>query len=225
MSGRRWTRLVAPVGAALGVALIGACAGTPSLVPDDPAAPPPAAPDSFDVEFQTSEGPFVVRAHREWAPVGVDRFHDLVRRGYFDGVVFFRVVEGFVVQFGLHGDPAVTEIWTGATLPDEPVRVPNERGRVSYARGGPGTRSVQLFINLRSNSPRLDTLSSGPVAGYPPIGEVVRGMEVVDSLEGRYGGEPASRQDSIRALGNAWLDRTYPELDRVLTARIVQRWD
>lgn len=205
--------------------LVAACAGAPGLIPDDPAAPPPVAPDSFLVAFETTAGPFRVMAHRAWSPAGVDRFRDLLRRGYYDDQVVFRVVEGFVVQFGLHGDPAVNAGWEGAAIPDEPVRVPNTRGRVSYARGGPHSRTVQLFINLRDNSPRLDTLSSGTVAGYPPIGEVVEGMDVVDRLEGKYGGAPAARQDSIRLLGNAWLERTYPDLDRILRARVVESWN
>ncbi|MEK6687940.1 MAG: peptidylprolyl isomerase, partial [Gemmatimonadota bacterium] len=114
--------------------------------------------------------------------------------------------------------------WQRLGIPDEPVGRENSRGRVSFARGGPRTRSLQIFINLGNNSPRLDTLTVGEVVGYPPIGEVTTGMEAVDLFSGEYGAAPAQRQDSIRALGNAWLDRTYPNLDRIYRARITREW-
>lgn len=210
--------------AAGAVALAAACGGTPSLVPDEPMKATPVAPDSFLVEFETTEGPVRMMAYREWSPAKVDRFHDLLRRGYYDDIVIFRVVDDYVAQFGLHGTPEVTAAWRRRGIPDEPVVAANERGRVSFARGGPETRSVQLFINLSNNSPRLDTLLTGGVGGYPPIGEVVSGMEAVDRFEAKYGNEPATRQDSIAQLGNPWLTSRYPDLDRILTARIVESW-
>ena len=184
----------------------------------------PAAPDSFRVAFETSRGRFDVVAHRAWAPFGVDRFYDLVRRRYYDDARFFRVVAGFVAQFGLSGDPRVTEAWRSRAIPDEPVRQTNRRGRVAFARGGPNTRAAQLYINLRDNA-RLDTLNG---FGFPPIGEVVSGMEVVDSLHAGYG-EAAPRgrgpsQDSIRAQGNDYLRRAFPQLDFIRRARVVRRW-
>jgi peptidyl-prolyl cis-trans isomerase A (cyclophilin A) len=182
------------------------------------------APDSFRVAFETSRGRFDVVAHRAWSPIGVDRFYDLVRRRYYEDARFFRVVSGFVAQFGLAGDPRVTEAWLSRTIPDEPVRQSNRRGRIAYARAGPNTRSVQLYINLRDN-PRLDALNG---FGFPPIAEVVSGMEVVDSLYGGYGeGRPVGRgpvQDSIRARGNEYLERAFPRLDYVRTARVVREW-
>ena len=182
------------------------------------------APDSFRVAFETSRGRFDVVAHRAWAPNGVDRFYDLVRRGYYDGVTFFRVVPNFVAQFGLSGDPRITEAWRTRSIVDEPVRQTNRRGRIAFARGGRNTRTVQLFINLRDN-PRLDTLNN---FGFPPIAEVVSGMDVVDSLYSGYG-EAAPRgrgppQDSIRAQGNTYLARAFPRLDSIRRARVTRKW-
>ena len=211
---------------ALAVALTGAlsaCARRPPLVPrpDDRAV---VAPDSFRVAFETSRGRFDVVAHRGWAPIGVDRFYDLVRRRYYDDARFFRVVTGFVAQFGLSGNPQVTAAWRSRTMPDEPVRQSNRRGRIAYARGARNTRTTQLFINLRDNA-RLDTLNG---FGFPPIAEVVSGMEIVDSLYAGYGegfgGGRGPVQDSIRASGNEYLQRQFPLLDFIRTARVVRVW-
>jgi peptidyl-prolyl cis-trans isomerase A (cyclophilin A) len=183
-----------------------------------------AAPDSFRVAFETSRGRFEAVAHRAWAPIGVDRFYDLVRRRYYDDARFFRVVPGFVAQFGLAGDPRVAEAWRTRPIPDEPVRQSNRRGRISFARGGPNTRTVQLFINLRDNV-RLDTLGG---FGFPPIAEVVAGMDVVDSLYSGYGdASPRGRgpaQDSIRARGTPYLLGAFPRLDFIRRARVVREW-
>ncbi len=160
----------------------------------------PAAPDSFDVSFETSQGPFVLRAHRDWSPAGVDRLHDLIRRRAYDDLRVYRMMPGFVAQFGLGASPEASAAWQRLGIPDEPVARENGRGRVSFARGGPRTRSLQIFINLGHNSPRLDTLTAAGVVGYPPIGEVIMGMESVDRFSGEYGAAPAQRQDSIRAL-------------------------
>lgn len=184
----------------------------------------PAAPDSFEITFETSKGPFIVRAHRDWSPAGVDRLHDLIRRRVYDDLRVYRMMPGFVAQFGLGASPEASAAWQRLGIPDEPVVRENRRSRVSFARGGPRTRSLQIFINLGNNSPRLDTLTAGGVVGYPPIGEVTAGMEAVDLFTAEYGAAPAQRQDSIRALGNAWLDRTYPNLDRIFRARITREW-
>jgi peptidyl-prolyl cis-trans isomerase A (cyclophilin A) len=182
------------------------------------------APDSFRVAFETTRGRFEVMAHRAWAPNGVDRFYDLVSRRYYDDVGVFRVVPGFVAQFGLSGDPRVNEAWRTRSIVDEPVRQSNRRGRIAFARGGPNTRTVQLFINLRDN-PRLDNLSG---FGFPPIAEVASGMETVDSLYSGYGeGAPSGRgpvQDAIRAQGNEYLRRAFPRLDFIQRARVVREW-
>lgn len=189
-----------------------------------------AVPDSFRVAFETSRGRFDVMARKNWAPVGVDRFYTLVKSRYYDQTRFFRVVKNFVAQFGISGDPNLNDAWRVRCIADEPVRHTNARGTIAYARGGPGTRSVQLFVNLRDN-PRLDSLGG---FGFPPIAEVVSGMDVVDSLYSGYGeGAPRSgpqpgregpSQDSISRQGNTYLARGWPKLDYIKTARVVQEW-
>jgi peptidyl-prolyl cis-trans isomerase A (cyclophilin A) len=182
------------------------------------------APDSFEVGVETSRGRFVLMAHRDWAPAGVDRFYYLTKHQYYDGVKFFRVIRNFVVQFGINGDPKIAAKWRGLPIADDPVRQSNRRGMVSFASAGPNTRTVQLFINLVDN-PRLDSLGK---IGFMPIARVVDGMEVVDSLYSGYG-EAAPRgrgpmQDSISRQGNAYLERAFPMLDSVIVARIERTW-
>lgn len=216
-------------GAALLLALgsLSGCGRLPRL-PSEPGTA--VAPDSFHVRFDTSEGSFTVASSRAWSPRAVDRFYELVRRGYYDQVRFYRVIEDFVAQFGYAADPAVTESWESRTLPDEPVRLGNTRGTVSFARGGANSRAAQLFINLRDNTP-LDRMGpftpDGPI-GFPAIGRVIEGMEVVDSLYSGYGeGWPEGRgpaQDSTGLQGNAYLMRAFPELDYIETARVVEAW-
>ncbi|HET9425649.1 MAG TPA: peptidylprolyl isomerase [Gemmatimonadaceae bacterium] len=179
-----------------------------------------ATPDSFLVAFETTRGRFDVLAHSRWAPVGAHRFYELVHRHFYDSVVVFRVVKGFVAQFGISGDPAVSAAWRVRRIADDPVREGNKRGRLAFARGGPGTRTTQLFINFSDNV-RLDT--SGTI-GFPAFAEVVRGMDVVDSLYSEYGGAPSQRQDSISRQGNAYLHRAFPKLDMIRSARIIQEW-
>ncbi|MFN0177613.1 MAG: peptidylprolyl isomerase [Gemmatimonadales bacterium] len=210
----------------LAVAVFGlACRGPDPLLAPAPRALVRAAPDSFDVRLETSRGPVVLRARRHWSPLGVDRFHYLVRHRYYDQTRFFRVVGGFVAQWGLSGDPRINAAWEGKTIQDEPVRASNTRGRVAYARGGPDTRSVQLYISYGDNS-RLDTLNT---FGFPPIGEIVDGMTTVDSFTFEYGGtrtdrKPGPSQDSIRVAGNGYLAREFPRLDFIRTARVVRSW-
>jgi peptidyl-prolyl cis-trans isomerase A (cyclophilin A) len=176
------------------------------------------APETFRVRFETTAGEFVVEARREWAPLGVDRFYNLVRAGFFDGARFFRVIEGFMAQFGIPGDPQVATAGQGARIEDDPVSSSNTRGRVSFATAGPGTRTTQLFINYGDNS-RLDGM------GFSPIGEVVAGMDVVDSLHSGYGeGAPRGRgpdQGRIQREGNAYLEREFPDLDWIRSAGVV----
>jgi peptidyl-prolyl cis-trans isomerase A (cyclophilin A) len=200
-------------------AAIVACQGeTPSPRADSaPAAAPvayesPAAPDSFRVLFETNKGDFVVRVNRALSPKGADRFHDLVTSGYFTDVRFFRVIPGFVAQFGMNGDPAVNARWSDRNIPDEPVRQPNTRGTLTFATSGPNTRSNQLFINYGDNR-RLDA------SGFTPFGEVVEGMAVVDSLFSGYGGN--LNQTAIAAEGNEYLKREFPNLDYIEKATIV----
>lgn len=186
-----------------------------------------AAPDSFDVEMVTTKGTMLVRARRHWSPAGVDRFHALVKSGFFADVAFHRTIRNFVAQFGVHGDSAVNAMFLGKNIPDDTVRATNRRGTLSFARGGANTRSTQLFFNLVDNTPRLDTLNR---FGFPPIGEVVRGIEVLDSLNWEYtgtrGGQtfPGPSQDSIRLKGNAYLRRAFPRLDYIVSARVKKSW-
>ena len=174
-------------------------------------------PDSYKVHFETSKGDFVVSVTREWAPLGADRFYTLVKSGFYDGARFFRVLPGFVVQFGIAADPAVTAKWRDANLQDEPVKQSNRRGLITYAKGGPNTRTTQVFINLADNA-RLDE------SGFPPFGAVTQGMEVVDQFYSGYGeGAPNGNgpsQGSAEADGNAYLIRDFPKLDYIKKATI-----
>jgi cyclophilin family peptidyl-prolyl cis-trans isomerase len=188
-----------------------------------------AGPDSFLVEFATTKGKFMVRARRAWSPLGADRLHHLARAGYYDGVVIYRVGPtasyegGFVVQFGIGNDSTVNAAWGETGIDDEPVRAPHGRGRIYFARGGPRTRSVELALDLTANSP-LDTVRYEGVIGFPPIGEVVAGMSVLDSLNRQYGNTVFEHWDSVSTRGRAYLDRAYPGLDRIDSARVVRTW-
>jgi peptidyl-prolyl cis-trans isomerase A (cyclophilin A) len=195
---------------------------TPTLPPLlDPASPQMnvEAPDLYKVLFETSAGDFVVAVERALAPRGADRFYNLVRAGYYDGVRFFRVVPGFVVQFGLSGDPEISSAWRTARIPDDSVRASNTRGMITYAKGGPDTRTVQVYVNLGDNS-RLDD------QGFAPFGRVSGGMDVVDALYGEYGDGPprgqGPTQDRIGAEGETYLAAEFPELDQVIRATVVQ---
>lgn len=170
------------------------------------------APASYRVRFETSAGTFVVEVTRAWAPLGADRLYTLVRQGFFDGTRFFRVVPGFVVQFGLGGTPEVSARWRHATLPDDPVTQHNSRGTLTFATAGPATRTTQLFINYADNS-RLDAM------GFAPVGRVVNGMDVVDHIYSGYGEQPD--QGRIEAQGNAYLGAQFPRLDTIKKATVV----
>ncbi len=170
------------------------------------------APATFHVLFETSKGDFTVEVTRAWAPRGADRFYNLVKNGYYDGCRFFRVVKGFMVQFGISGDPEVNAAWRAARFEDDPGRESNKRGYVTFAHAGPGTRTTQLFINYADNA-FLDS------QGFPPFGEVARGMATVDAINDEYGEKPDQRR--LQTEGNAYLDQTFPNLDSIQRARIV----
>lgn len=192
---------------------------TPAPPTPAPAATPAAdaAPATFRVRLETSKGPVVIQANRDWSPNGVDRFYQLVNDGYYDDVRFFRVVPPFVVQFGMHGDPTRNARWANNGLIDEPVKQPNRRGTVTFAKSSmPNSRTTQLFINMQDNSGMLDP------QGFAPFGEVVEGMSVLDRLYSGYADEPTGRQGEIAAEGNAFLNRTYPKLDFIKTAKVVK---
>jgi peptidyl-prolyl cis-trans isomerase A (cyclophilin A) len=199
---------------ALALAALAGC----SKNPEEPAASRPA-PENFRVKFDTSKGPFTIEVTRAMAPLGADRFYDLVQQNFFDDARFFRVLKGFVVQFGINKNPEVQAKWEHANLQDDPVRQTNARGTIVFATGGPNTRTTQLFINLADNA-RLDQ------SGFAPFGKVVEGMEVVDSLYGGYGeGAPQGAgpdQTVITSEGNRYLEGNFPKLDFIRTARVVQ---
>jgi len=177
----------------------------------NPAGLTAIAPAQYQVKFSTTHGDFTVVVHRDWAPRGADRFYNLIRNRFFTNAAFFRVVPNFVVQFGLSADPAVNKAWQNANIKDDPVKQSNKRGYLVFATSGPNTRTTQLFINLRDNSP-LDK------DGFAPFGEVTEGMEIIDGIYPGYGEAPD--QDKITAQGKAYLDRSFPKLDSIKTAII-----
>jgi peptidyl-prolyl cis-trans isomerase A (cyclophilin A) len=183
----------------------------------NPSALTEKAPALYKVRFDTSKGPFVVEVHRDWAPNGADRFYNLVKNGFFDDARFFRVISGFMVQFGINGDPAVSAPWRNATMKDDPVRQSNKRGYITFATAGPDSRTSQVFINFADNS-RLDG------QGFAPFGQVTSGMNIVDALHSGYGeGAPSGRgpeQGRIQREGNAYLKKDFPNLDYVKKATI-----
>jgi len=170
------------------------------------------APADFKVRFTTSAGDFVVEVHRDWAPLGADRFYNLVRHGFFTNASFFRVVPGFVVQFGLNADPAVNKAWEHADISDDPVKHTNQRGTLVFATAGPNTRTTQLFINFGDNG-RLDGM------GFAPFGEVIEGMATVDKIYAAYGEQP--QQDLITSQGDAYISKNFPKIDKIKFARMV----
>ncbi len=176
------------------------------------------APDVYKVNLDTSKGPVVIEVHRDWAPLGADHFYELVKSGYFDGARFFRVLPGFMAQFGIAADPKVTAKWKDANLQDEPVKQSNTRGMVTYAKSSlPNSRTTQLFINTGNNA-RLDS------DGFSPFGQVVSGLEVVDQFYNGYGeGAPQGRgpdQSQIEEQGNAYLEKDFPQLDYIKKATV-----
>jgi len=193
--------------------LLGQAASNAAL--KNPAALKDMAPATYKVDFDTSAGTFVVEVHRDWAPNGADRFYNLVKNGYYDDVRFFRVVPGFMVQFGISGDPALNKVWQPARIPRDPVKQSNTRGYVTYAMQGgpqgPDTRTTQVFINFGDNA-GLDA------QGFAPFGRVTKGMEVVDKINSGYGERPD--QSRVQAEGNAYLTKDFPKLDYIKKATI-----
>jgi len=179
-----------------------------------------AAPANFRVRLDTTKGPIVIAVHRAWAPHGTDRFYELVTARYFDDTRFFRVVKGQWAQFGINGDPKIASKWRERTIPDDPRGQSVTRGRVAFAFAVPNGRTTQIYIRLRDNSYQDDQ-------GFVPFGEVVEGMDVADTLNSEYaessgGGIRAGKQQPLFDGGNAYLDREYPRLDRILRARVTQ---
>lgn len=169
------------------------------------------APATYKARFDTSKGAFVVEVTRDWAPMGADRFYNLVKNGFYDDTRFFRVVPNFMVQFGLNGTPAIQGVWRDARIKDDQVKQSNKRGYITFATAGPGTRTSQVFINFRDNG-GLDG------QGFAPFGRVVEGMDVVDKINAEYGERPA--QGRIQMEGNAYLNKEFPKLDYIKKATI-----
>jgi peptidyl-prolyl cis-trans isomerase A (cyclophilin A) len=178
----------------------------PLLRPDAPELKTPA-PAKYKVRVTTSQGAFTIEVDRAWAPRGADRFYHLVRGRLLEDARFFRVLSGFMCQFGIPADPAESALWKNATMPDDDVKVPNTRGRVTYATAGPGTRTTQLFINYSNGNRSLDR------QGFSPFGEVTEGMDVVDKLYAGYGESPDQKR--IESQGNPYLQANFPKLDYI----------
>jgi peptidyl-prolyl cis-trans isomerase A (cyclophilin A) len=178
----------------------------------DPGKLTATAPETFRAVFNTTKGRVVIEVTRALAPIGADRFYNLVRSGYFTDIAFFRVIPGFMCQFGIHGDPAVSAKWRDANLNDDPVKGSNTRGTITFATAGPNTRTTQLFINFGDNG-NLDG------QGFAPFGKVIEGMDAVDKINGEYGESPD--QGRIQGEGNAYLKKEFPNLDYIKSASIL----
>ena len=179
-----------------------------------PAALKEKAPDKYKVKFDTSAGVIGIEVTRAWAPLGADRFYNLVKNGFYDDVRFFRVLSGFMAQFGMNGDPAIQAPWSKSNFPDDPVKESNKRGYVTFAKTSlPNSRSTQVFINFGDNS-QLDK------DGFAPFGRVTEGMNVVDKLYTGYGSNNVPDQGRIMTEGNAYLLKSYPKLDYIKKATI-----
>lgn len=196
---------------------VAGCGGPPSKTETSPAKREEKVPEQYKVRFDTSKGPVQIQVVREFAPRGADRFYELVKSGFFDEARFFRVVPKFVVQFGLNKDPKLNELWRQMEIRDDPVKIPNRKGTITFASRGPGTRTTQVFINLADNR----TLDS---TGFAPFGRVIEGMDNVEKFYSGYG-ESMPRgngpdQNLIQGMGNEYLERSFPRLDYIKTARV-----
>ncbi|HWC58253.1 MAG TPA: peptidylprolyl isomerase [Verrucomicrobiae bacterium] len=177
------------------------------------------APDVFGVRMATTKGEMVIEVHRDWSPHGADHFYNLVRAGYYDDSRFYRVIQGKWAQFGINGDPKISNVWRERTIPDDPRVESNTRGTIAFAFAVPNGRTTQVFINLKDNSATHD-------AEFVPFGEIVKGMEVADALNPEYGetaggGIRGGKQGPLFEQGNVYLQKNFPRLDRIVRARII----
>jgi peptidyl-prolyl cis-trans isomerase A (cyclophilin A) len=178
------------------------------------------APATFQAVYKTTRGDFVIEVRREWSPAGADRLYQLLMTGFYNQNALFRVQTGYVVQFGIGNVREVNYFWDKRPVPDEPVRTGNLKGTISYARDGMNSRTSQLFINLKDNY-KLDTINFNGLHGFPPVGRIISGFDVIESLFAGYGFEPANHQDSVMMHGNAYLKKRFPELDYIIEASII----
>lgn len=208
--------------------ILGACE---SAKKEQPAAPPspsslqnPAslnaqAPDVYWAKFDTTKGSFVIKVTRNWAPIGADRFYNLVKNGFYNDARFFRVIPGFIVQFGISADPKVSAVWHDADIQDDPAKQSNMAGTVTFATAGPNTRTTQVFINLADNK-MLDS------QGFAPFGEVTEGMDVAKSFYSGYGeGAPMGNgpdQQLIQTQGESYMAADFPKLDKIKSVTVSQ---
>lgn len=207
--------------------VLGACE---SAKKEQPAAPSPSslqnpaalnaqAPGVYWAKFDTTKGSFVIKVTRDWAPIGADRFYNLVKNGFYNDARFFRVIPGFIVQFGISADPNVSAVWHDADIQDDPVKQSNAAGTVTFATAGPNTRTTQVFINLADNQ-MLDS------QGFAPFGTVTQGMDVAQSFYSGYGeGAPQGNgpdQQLIQSQGESYLAANFPKLDKITSATILQ---
>ena len=176
------------------------------------------APEYFTAKFETTKGSFEIESRRSWSPAAVDRLYQLLKHGFYKDIAIYRVMPDYIAQFGIHNDSTVSSIFRKVKIIDEPVLKTNSKGTISFARGGPETRGTNLFINLKDNSPRLDTLTYLNVAGFPGIAQVTSGFDVVASFYDGYGAELNDKQDSIATYGNKYLQENYPKLDYIQKA-------
>lgn len=181
-------------------------------------SPDPQAPSQFKARFNTSKGSFVAEIHRDWSPNGVDRFYNMVSKGYFEDIAIFRAVKGFMFQFGIHGDPAVNKVWCDSNISDDPsVEVSNLPGMLCFAKTGePNSRSVQMFVNLGNNC-SLDR------DGFTPFGKVIEGLEVVEAINTEYGENPRTEdiQGKFKRKGNSYIMKRFPRLDLIRSVELV----
>lgn len=178
----------------------------------NPASLTEKAPANYKAKFDTSAGTFVIQVHRDWAPLGADRFYNLVKNGFFDDARFFRVIDNFMVQFGINGNTAVQQAWLNTQLKDDPVKQSNKTGYVTFATAGPNTRTTQVFINFKDNG-GLDR------QGFAPFGEVTSGMDVVNKLYSGYGEKP-NAGNAYLMKGNEYVTKEFPKLDYIKKAAI-----
>lgn len=208
MTGRRALLCAAPLAL---ISLLSACSSKPK-----PVGP---APEQFRAQFNTTKGNFVILVHRDWAPLGADRFYELMKMHFYDHNYFFRVLPGFVVQWGINGDPDVAKDWSVLTIKDDPFKVSNRRGTVTFATAGPNSRTTQIFINLNDNT-RLDG------QGFTPFGEISEGMNVVENLYSGYGegapNGPGPDQKAIKDIGNAYLEEHFPRMDYIKKTSVLE---
>lgn len=214
-------KLACLIGLTVGVLLVAGCSSAPAPSTAEKKIPvEELAPTVFRVRFETSKGPFVIEASKDWAPRGTDRFFELVKSGFYDEARFFRVLPRFVIQFGINQDPKVSALWTQLQIVDDPSKQSNTKGTVTFAKRGPNTRTTQIFINM------ADNLSLNG-SGFAPFGKIVEGMEVVEKLYAGYGEMSPNGNGpdptKIQAMGNEYLIRNFPQLDFIKTARVLKQ--